>query len=982
MNGTSSDNSGNMVSGPNLTGSFLGKLDNITVGGLGFSLPLNNPQISIWVPDITNFEYNSEPYSSSTNKEGLFITYPSLGNLQDLSSLSFSQIIQALKVIADNLSKLSAFSFLNERLPLIDLSINDMISYAAKFASLIDGLGNSGSQSFQETVANLKIQIDQLFHLDPNVLSISLDTNGIMPTDLATSASDPSKTTINPNGDDNGMIFQATGSGAAYQKSISRLVGSADVSDQSAQASWDADAKVLLIKINPGQTTAQAIIDAVNGIAGTPWIASKVEMDKHKTGSNSGAGTITTSAIKFHFSFSTAYGNSLPFELDLKKLVDALGGTSPAVAALLQAATTLIQVQGSGNLTVSASAALTLDFGLDLTNPSTIRPFFYDTTGIDLTARVAGTNISIQASLGAVAGIFIKNGTLTLDADGDPATGPSGSPAKRGGPPTQPDKGAVFSLHLRDNNGDGRHYFDENLFDTDNIDLHMQGGVSAVLPIFAPLEGLPLGGTADTNHDGYPDNDLVVDIPDLIRFFVDPRARNGVADVRIPGAFNDLEITRPVAAPHGDVPDNFKVVLQEGGSVGAAFSGDTLTVTLTSGMTTAQQIQSAVQNINLTGGAHFAVSFLSPDNPDPMTANTGAGVATVSKLTLITPDFSKLFDGLDLCAILSSATGPLLDGLDKLLGSIQDGLNAVVLNVRLPLVGDGLAGIAHFIQDFRNGLLAELRQDVKDANGHGLAALANAIKKAFLNSLGPGGLNLLVDPKTGNALDNALGYSQLDVTLDCDKGLAVHLRLKKEISLIDTTGSPLKFDIGVPGFELKATGNLKVALGFDLKFGFGVNKEDGFFFESSAPASAPELQIYFKVTLPGVHFTGQLLFLQLDIADDAAPPSSFLGQFSDDLRDPTNHGILTCAEMNTSLSRISIIITAQLSADAKVNLDLAASFGGDTAFPRVLAQFHLRWHFDLNNGAGEPEIYFYHVGLDLGTFISNFLAPVLSEIHT
>src|SRR5262249_51181013 len=154
-----------------------------------------------------------------------------------------------------------------------------------------------------------------------------------------------------------------------------------------------------------------------------------------------------------------------------------------------------------------------------------------------------------------------------------------------------------------DNNGDGRHYFDENWFSFDNINLAMKGGASAILPIFAPFEGTALDSTDDNNHDGVPDNQLKIDIPDLVRFFVDTRAVGGVADVRIPGGSNDLRITRP-----GGGPDNFQVVLQEGGSAGATFANNTLTITLHSDTTTAVDLKNAVQ-----GSTSFTVAFISDD---------------------------------------------------------------------------------------------------------------------------------------------------------------------------------------------------------------------------------------------------------------------------------------------------------------------------------------------------------------------------------
>jgi len=422
-------------------------------------------------------------------------------------------------------------------------------------------------------------------------------------------------------------------------------------------------------------------------------------------------------------------------------------------------------------------------------------------------------------------------------------------------------------------------------------------------------------------------------------------------------------------------------VLDDSGSGTTGFANNTLTIAIQNGVTTAQAVQTAVQGL----GAGWTVTFLPNDpgdpNPNAVTPviNDGSGTIKSDKIQLVAPDFSQLFNNLDFCSILASATGPLLDGLDTLLGKLQDGINSVVSATNLPLIGQGLSGAATFIQNFRSGLLQELRTDVQNASGNGLTAVQDAIKKAFWNSLGPGGLNILVDVATGKPLDVSKGYSQLDITLDCNTGLLVKLRLAKELDLVDTSGHPIQFNIGVPGFGLQGNINVKVALGFDLKFGFGVSPQDGFFFDTSAN---PELQIYFKVTLPNTHFSGQLLFLQLDVADDAKSPSIFSGQFTVDLTDPNGDGKLTWAELTSGGTSFGDLFHAELGADANVNLDLAASFGGNTAFPRVLAQFHLKWHFDVANGAGTPQIYIDNIYLDVGSFISDFLAPILSKIQS
>ena len=337
---------------------------------------------------------------------------------------------------------------------------------------------------------------------------------------------------------------------------------------------------------------------------------------------NTGAGTIVTTALKFSFVFQTAYADSLPFQLDLQDLLSNLAGDNSTIRAFLEAATTLVQLRGSGNLTVSASAALTLDFGLDLSNPSTVKPFLYDTTGVLLTAKVLGTNLEIEASLGAVFGIFIKDGKVTLDRDGDPGTGAA-----------QGDKGAVFHLGLKDNNGDGRHYFDESFFNSDNIDLSLEGGVSAQLPVFAPSESTPLGGDSDANGDGYPDNYLVIEIPDVMRLFiseaVSTEADGASKIVKFGGLNNDLNIV-------SNLYTNYHIVFLDklsGNTATASFNTgtNTLTVNIDAGTTTATVARNAIKTAT-GGGGHFASTALtSDDDGNPAAPHTNNGAGTLEK---------------------------------------------------------------------------------------------------------------------------------------------------------------------------------------------------------------------------------------------------------------------------------------------------------------------------------------------------------------
>jgi len=958
FSGLSTANIGQMIDGPDLSGAVLLRLDNISVSGLGFSLPLgSNPEICVFIPDITDLEFNPDPYDGTNT--GIFLKYPDLGSLENFESLSFTQIIKALQAIADSLSQLSAFSFLNERLPFVNMSINDMVDYAVKFAELIDGAAAGGAETLQETIEELETQIEDLFNLDPDILNVSLDTNGLAASPFLAGGVDGSSHAtfnFNPTGSHNGIRFSTVNLAAAagLNGTKIRVVGNGSLAEGTAQASYNPSFNPKEFTITIGhRATADAIIAAVNGLSGSPINASLIAADGAP---NNGDGVIFTNALRFQFEFLSAYAETLPFEVDLKELLSSVAGDNSAASAFLEAATTLIQVSGSGELTVSASAKLTLDFGLDLTTPGTVKPFFYDETGVELTAKVLGTNLEIEASLGSVVGIFIKEGEITLDADGDPETDAGDG-----------DKGARFRLGLEDNNGDGRHYFNENWFDEESIDLTLEGGVSARLPIFAPFESTPLDGEGDENGDNVPDNQLFINIPDLVRLFIADKADGNTAVVVFGGANNDLNI---VSTTHNDY--EIELVNDPDAPEGASFSGNKLTLIFNSGITTANQLVDRINDLATFGGSTRTAT-------DNGAANNGNGF--INKITIVTPDFSALFADLDLCALLDSQAGNLLDGLDAFLGSVQDGLNEIVFSTQLPLIGDGLAGAANFIEDFRNGLLQELRDALDAAGGSATTAIENALKKAFWDVLGPDGLDLLVNFETGDPLDAALGYGQLDVVLDCDNGLVVNLRLGKTAALVDTSENPIDFEIGVPGFGLAVSGNVVVEIGFDLKFGFGLNKEDGFYFNSSAPASDPELRIYFEASIPGLSASGELFFLQLDISDDPDAPSFFTGQFVVDLKDPNSDGKLTFSEMTSSGTEFEDIIGANLEAIADVNLDLAASFGGNTAFPRVVGEFHLDWSWDLQDGATDPEIAFTNIALDLGTFLSDFLGPILKEIR-
>ena len=952
-----------------LEGGVYAGLDDITAE-VGGSTVLSSGEISVWIPNINDLTLNENTYdigdASTDNDSGIFLTYPNvgLGGGFSFEELSFFDIINGIEAVVDQLSEFSAFSFLDEKIPLIDLSIHDMVDYVGKFAELVEEVANGDAGSIQAVLEELEAAVESLFHISPDSFDISYDTNGINYSNLPGSdvithsgdSDDPATVTFDPNGLHNGFTLTRDVDGDTWNGTTLRIKGSNSISGNAATVSWDEDKELITILINPGVTTATTIINAINSTIGANWTAA------NSPGSN-GSGTPRTNAIKFSWDWTTAYAEEVPLHLDIVELLAGLGGDNPGVQAFLSFAQEILHIEGNGLLNVSASAEVTLAFGLDLTNMATPTPFLYDDTGVELLAKVTVSDLEFDAAIGAL-GVFVRGGEVIFDYDG-------------GGESTD---SAVIALAFKNLDGDNRHYFDSSLLSLDSIGITAHAGIYASLPLFAPVESLPIGGsTEDGDNDGFADNALGVDIPDLVRLLLgDSTARfNSTlaerADMIFAGPNNDIRLQTSA----GSGLSNVKIKFSDNGLVPASYSGGpsggTITFNIDSGVTTAQQLLTYIGNpLNFPGRpAGLTFSLAASDS-----GNDGSG--TLSKVRVAAPDLTDLFGDLDLCDIIDSAVGPLLDGLDATLGDIQAGLEEVVLNTDLPLLGDGLAGAASFISDFRNGLLADLREAIAAAGGSAVQALEDAIKSGIWSALGPDGLNLLVDFESGSDFDADATFDDLDVTLSCDDGLVVNLRVKKFLALLDTSENPIDFDIGVPGFGLEVDGNVTIGIGFDLRLVFGFNKEDGFYLGTEGGMEDPELVLSFEATIPGLHAAGELFFLRLDVSDDADAPSYFSGGFYVDLMDPSGDGKLTFAELSSS--SFEDIVHGELAAEAHLSLDIAASFGGNTAFPRLLADFSLDWSWSLSEGATEPEIEFGNIRLDLGEFISNVLGPILEEV--
>ena len=89
------------------------------------------------------------------------IQTPDLGDLPDLSDLSFADIIAALQALSNFLGQFESFGFLNTDLPIINESVNDLLAFAGDFAQTLEEAKNNPAGSLQvlETKINEAIGI-------------------------------------------------------------------------------------------------------------------------------------------------------------------------------------------------------------------------------------------------------------------------------------------------------------------------------------------------------------------------------------------------------------------------------------------------------------------------------------------------------------------------------------------------------------------------------------------------------------------------------------------------------------------------------------------------------------------------------------------------------------------------------------------------------------------------------------------------------
>lgn len=683
----------------------------------------------------------------------------------------------------------------------------------------------------------------------------------------------------------------------------------------------------------------------------------------------------------------------------------------------------IVGLDATGDLAVDVVTDVTLGFGVDLDD---FRPYLLGSTDASITAQAAGENLELGASIGPLT-IQLGNNTPQPEvaADGECDDGTSDDDDDDGF--ANDGCGAKFNPEL---GGDCANGVDD---DSDGV---ADDGCASAAPEEGddPESGGQCGNGVDNDDDGVADdgcasapavagpgpaatdgeneitdacnrgNTTDDDNDGLVNDGCPARGNPGLAylgagfSIAESGADGDRHFFAPAA---GEDPIDF----ESGNAPDPALDG----------------VHPAQCTDDLVAGGSTAVACARL----PIYADFGGGLAFLSPLTMTWSDFGSaptinvdetaLLDAIEQQALdlllLKSGLGQWIDRLEALL---RDGL----FGIDLPLIGDALDDAANFVASLRDAsnLTSTLEGAINGELGstNPLAGLADAAAvQTQVTNLATAIDGAISDDFQTGAVTGAVLCKHGGTTEACEAGdgiddvedvvLTVPLGQTAEESTQD-------FDIGIPGLGIASEEGIAVEGTWAVTLKLGVSRTDGFFIDTSAN---DELSVSAGIDLPDAGMAATLGFLKVNIYDGGPttncsadpnidpvtgscdvdggthlPTSTFGPSFTVDLQGAGDDR-LTLADLTSSPS-FGDLFTYDMTVAADLNLHLVTEIAGtDGQFPRLFADLTLDWGFNATN-SDDPDdlrdpadlnVDLTNVALDAGSFLRDFLGPIVSNIQ-
>jgi len=387
------------------------------------------------------------------------------------------------------------------------------------------------------------------------------------------------------------------------------------------------------------------------------------------------------------------------------------------------------------------------------------------------------------------------------------------------------------------------------------------------------------------------------------------------------------------------------------------------TLLIDSGMLTAGADVS-VQNLILAGGTLTGAGTVTVSGLMTWTGGSmaGTGVTNVARGGFLNINGGSTYtglrtinnEGMNISVNPSNVFVSTDSTFTQLESFVASGLQTLANDLGLPY-GNLIPLLGHALNTIPGSLINEVTPGLpKTIKGISLSAIQQDLFQVF----GPPGLDIL--RLNGSA-------PEFIPILNSDGMVAITLPIGRSF----TVQAP--FDLGLPGLPLKlnASGSVQGSVDVNLNLNFSVAQLAG---QSPSFQIEPSfIQAEVMASVPGLMASARAGLLQAEATDDPKHPSSLLLIYLTNFATDPSGGLMVSTTTNGS---------------ATVNLLLSASFGSDPVNdPTITSNFNLDWSFSNADPAqsspfgNTPNIAFNNVQLHLGSFVGDFLAPVLSDVQ-
>ena len=333
-----------------------------------------------------------------------------------------------------------------------------------------------------------------------------------------------------------------------------------------------------------------------------------------------------------------------------------------------------------------------------------------------------------------------------------------------------------------------------------------------------------------------------------------------------------------------------------------------------------------------------------------------------------------------------------ITGFNTLFDTLESQLNnGMMSNVKdVPVVGKALSGGVDFLGDLKRKVVEPFSNFLYESTGLTAEMVAQKLNELFDGYFVAESISVDLRDNSGDSWTPTTGGGTYYRSNNQENYAEWYLNIGHNYSL----GTDIGFDLGFPGLGLKSDAGVGLNLNWQLSFGFGVSKEKGFYFIFN---EGNEIYVDANVELSG-EIMGSLAGLGLQMLLPGVGDENYIEKpislsFGVDLNSKTENeqeeetNSLPIATYGANNVNVSAFSTNNIEFDYKASIDLVAQInvgvvkdldkvGDAPRFPNIGGEFEFKW----TNGQIK-KLGFNDFELDMGTFISGVLGPIVSKIQ-